>query len=332
MTDSVDLAAADIGVTEWPAGSNNVKYNDWFPSAGAWCAAAGSYWAWYAGSPLAAVNGEHGVTYCPSGQLHAYRNGQAVSVDQARRNDQVIYSWHPFEVRADGAWITSGPYAGEAAGDHWGVLVSVNGDGTITAIEGNTSVNGSQDNGGAVLLRRRDLSQVCCIWRRSGSGPLTSQEDDMFDANTHGVQLKGVFDALPMLRDLYLALGLEGSTTDEEKRDKVLRRYHAILINEMGRVDALDPMIRDILNFERYGESAGIHSYVRDALAQAPTPVPERPEPEEPEPSGPLPPVTQPQPGSLDARFQGFDERLRTLERLIANFVQSQPKPETEAK
>jgi hypothetical protein len=142
----VDIAVADIGVTEWPPGSNQVKFNDWFPSAGPWCGAAVSFWRAMSGYPLPAINGANGFTYCPSGQRYAYRaaqryafaTGQAVPVEQGEPGDTLIYSWHPFALYgADGAWITSGEYGGQEAGDHTGILVAVNGDGTVTAVEGN---------------------------------------------------------------------------------------------------------------------------------------------------------------------------------------------------
>jgi hypothetical protein len=172
----IDVARAEAaaGITEYPPGSNRVKYWDWwtgqpdFPagSSWSWCAAFVSWCAAQAGTPLPPVNGDKGFTYCPSGVEWAHRHGETVAWPEP--GDVVIYSWYSWGYAwSDGLPRVNdgGQWDGSVAGDHTGILVAINDDGTIIAIEGNTSGSGSQDNGGAVLVKRRPASQVCCWWR-----------------------------------------------------------------------------------------------------------------------------------------------------------------------
>jgi hypothetical protein len=182
-TDIVDLARTQIGVKESPPDSNQVIYWDWWGrNYGAWCAVFVSYIFHEAGVPLPAINGPLGFISCPSGQVFAYRNGQATFAPEA--GDIVIFSWQPTKMEDGISVCSTGEYAGQAAGDHTGIFVRWNGapGAGFTSIEGNTSQT-NWDDGGAVLERSdRDASQVCCWWRppalSAGLRPASVQEED----------------------------------------------------------------------------------------------------------------------------------------------------------
>lgn len=186
----VDIARveSDAHVVESPAGSNRVKFWDWWydqPNflagpAFSWCAVFVSWCAEMAGTPLPAVNTNRGFSYCPDGVAYAVRNGESVS--EPRPGDVIIYSWYDWypddglpRVTTTAANAAGHPeWAGMVAGDHTGIFVGWNGaiGGSFTAIEGNTARAGfSQDDGGAVLERSdRNAGQVCCWWRPKSFG------------------------------------------------------------------------------------------------------------------------------------------------------------------
>lgn len=135
--DVLKIAAGELGTTESPANSNNVKYNTWFygrevrdkaTTKYPWCMAFVQWCFGQAGRRL-----PYHTASC-SALLGWYRKnqpGRVVSVP--RRGDIVICDF-----------------------GHTGIVESAAGN-TITAIEGNTSAGeaGSQSNGGGVFRRRR---------------------------------------------------------------------------------------------------------------------------------------------------------------------------------
>ena len=132
--EALKKAKAEIGTKEYPIGSNKVKYNTWFYGrevSGAdfpWCCA---FICWLFDDvdffPITA--------YCPTA-VNWYK--QKGAFDQTPEVGAVVF------YNFNGGGITS----------HIGIVESVNSDGTITAIEGNTSLS-SNDNGGAVMRRIR---------------------------------------------------------------------------------------------------------------------------------------------------------------------------------
>jgi len=75
-----------------------------------------------------------------------------------------------------GDWALFNFQGGMLAG-HIGLVESVNANGTINTIEGNTSVT-SQDNGGEVMQRVRELKYILGAYRPDYS---IEQEDDIMD-------------------------------------------------------------------------------------------------------------------------------------------------------
>lgn len=145
MSNVLDIARAEVGTTEWPAGSNRVRYwadlkPEW--QGQPWCGAFVA-WCWgKAGVDLVRQLG-NGVYYCPSIVAWAKQIG-AWRTDKAEGGDLVLYSF------------------GRAEAQHVGIAWPDPATSTYRAIEGNTSPDsaGSQDNGGGVHVRYRPRYQI----------------------------------------------------------------------------------------------------------------------------------------------------------------------------
>lgn len=143
----LSAARAEIGVTELPAGSNRVKYNNWFYGrvvSGAsypWCMVWDQYVFAMSSLPLP-------VKTASCTQLANY-------------------------AKAHGQWVTKGFKPGDiafmhfnkstTATEHTGIVESAHST-YLTTIEGNTSLT-SQDNGGAVMRRNRAYSVITGAYR-----------------------------------------------------------------------------------------------------------------------------------------------------------------------
>lgn len=143
-TEVVRIAKGQVGITEHPAGSNKVKYSQWYGMIGPWCA---MFVSW---------------CYAQAGKSFRYAYVPYVVTDaRAGRNNLTT---------------TSSPAAGDLAcyqfghePDHIGIFVrwTNKAAGEFEAVEGNTSKT-SNDNGGAVMLRRRTRSQVVAFVKVKG--------------------------------------------------------------------------------------------------------------------------------------------------------------------
>ncbi len=130
--DVLRIAAGELGSAERPAGSNCTKYGQWYGLDGySWCMIF--------------------VQWCFA-QAGVKLPKRTASCGDLMRSAQ-----------GAGCWITSGfqpgdvviyDFPGGAATDHCGIVESVAGA-DVTAIEGNTSEQGSQSNGGMVCRKRR---------------------------------------------------------------------------------------------------------------------------------------------------------------------------------
>jgi len=119
----LDRARGELGVTEVPLGSNNVKYGEWYGlNRHPWCAMFVSWVFYHENMPLA-FSTSKGFAYTPAGVA---------------------------AFKAQGRWYTSNPKPGDVVffdfpGDrvnrvsHVGIAESVRADGTIICIEGNTN-------------------------------------------------------------------------------------------------------------------------------------------------------------------------------------------------
>lgn len=133
--DAIHIAQGEIGVTEYPPNSNKVKYNTWYygkevsGSAYPWCV---TFIQWiFKDTKLLKKTAS-------ASDLGAWfkNNGQWSSTPQ--KGDMIFFNFHTPSRLAD----------------HIGIVESVNNDGSIVTIEGNTSTK-SNDNGGAVMRRTR---------------------------------------------------------------------------------------------------------------------------------------------------------------------------------
>jgi hypothetical protein len=187
------VAYVEVGVTEDPPGSNQVKYWDpWGGSLGPWCAAFVSWCHAQAGYPPCPVEGPQGFALVSAGTAHGYGTGgdgatglEAQRTLDLQPGDTVLFSWEPWEFRG-GVPTCVGEWDGYVAGDHTGLFAYWVDEaaGRFAAVEGNTSQS-SWDNGGAVMLREdRYTSQVCGWWRmESVAGGGEQTEDEMTEAD-----------------------------------------------------------------------------------------------------------------------------------------------------
>ena len=134
----IHIAASEIGYKESPPNSNHTKYNVWYGMDPAkWCAIFVSYCFYVAGLPLPATTPK-GFAFCPFGITWFKNKGWWHTTPQV--GDVVFYDWQ-----------------GDGVSDHVGIVEKVNPNGSIVAIEGNTSV-GNDSNGGQVMRRTRSGS------------------------------------------------------------------------------------------------------------------------------------------------------------------------------
>lgn len=152
----IEVARGELGQTEDPAGSNRVKYWDAYDpgmQGQPWCVSF--LWSVFqqAGERMAFFGG--GKTASCSTLLRWYREqGLTVSVEEVQAGDIVLLNFH-----------------GKSEPEHCGLVTEVNRWAVtreliqIQTIEGNTSVNGSQDNGGMVAEKTRYPSQIVGVCR-----------------------------------------------------------------------------------------------------------------------------------------------------------------------
>ena len=151
----LEIARSQIGTRESPANSDNVKYNTVYYGRGVsgkypWCAVF-VWWVFReAGAPELYYGGGE-TAYCPT--LMSFHKKQKVT--DYRPGDIVFFN-----------------FSGRSSAGHVGICESW--DGTyITTIDGNTG-SASEDNGGAVLRRRRHKKFIVGAYR-----PEYQEDDDM---------------------------------------------------------------------------------------------------------------------------------------------------------
>ena len=158
----LDIARAQLGTRESPAGSNTVKYNTayygrkvydglWgttFP----WCVVF-CWWCFREAGASELFYGGGKTASCTELRDWAKRSGRWVISDY-RPGDVVIYDWHD-----------------DGRPDHCGIIETAGGS-TVVAIEGNTGI-GNDSNGGEVMRRTRALGDILGAYRPA------YEEDDM---------------------------------------------------------------------------------------------------------------------------------------------------------
>lgn len=149
---AMSVAVTQVGVKEHPADSNDgPKVREYQMTTGAyrqpWCASFVTWCFKQAGKNLEGFN----TAYCPS-WVDAARAGRdslsVVARADARAGDVCLFDW-----------------GNDGVSDHIGILTSaVDEKGAFHSIEGNTSA-GNDSNGGEVMRRDRNASQVLVFAR-----------------------------------------------------------------------------------------------------------------------------------------------------------------------
>jgi hypothetical protein len=135
-------AVKHLGETEAPPNSNKVSFSKWYGMVGPWCAMFVSFCYVEGGSKSAFKKGRNWA-FCPFVLASARAGEHHLAVTkQPKRGDVVLYG-----------------FGGQVA-KHIGLFERfTDRSGSFTAIEGNTAV-GNDSNGGEVMRRKRDKSQV----------------------------------------------------------------------------------------------------------------------------------------------------------------------------
>lgn len=138
----VKKGASQIGVKESPAGSNKVKYAEWYGMNGQpWCDMFVSWCAAQVGA--SSLVGK--FAYCPSHVNYAKKLGQWLDREAKPQPGDIVF------------------FSNGTRACHVGIVEKRNGTSSVTTIEGNTSVT-SNDNGGAVMRRTRSYGTVGSSW------------------------------------------------------------------------------------------------------------------------------------------------------------------------
>ncbi len=163
------VATAELGVTESPPNSNQVKYNMAYynrPVSGPaypWCCAF-VWWVFQqAGAPELFYSGQKTAS-CTTLYNHYRKHGQTVLVEQARPGDLVFFN---FDGQA-------------GVMNHVGICESCE-DGYVTTIDGNTGTT-NEANGGAVMRRTRALKYVGGVAR-----PKYEEERDLTEKEIRAI-------------------------------------------------------------------------------------------------------------------------------------------------
>ena len=147
----IETARGELGYTESPPGSNETKYGKAYAWDGIpWCAVF-LWWCFREAGESAAFYGGAKTASCGALLRWYEARGQTVPPRELREGDIVILN-----------------FSGTKDTEHCGLVAGCTPKGTIITIEGNTVLGagaGAQDNGGAVAMKTRYLSQVVGVCR-----------------------------------------------------------------------------------------------------------------------------------------------------------------------
>lgn len=146
ISEALTKAVNELGVSEYPADTNNVKYNTWYYGRMVegreypWCAVFISFLF---------KDNQHLVKRTNSCQqmLEWFEARNRVVIDP--QPGDIVF----FKFKTNGRRT-----------NHVGIVVSVQGKNNLTTIEGNTSLS-SNDNGGKVMQRRRTMKNIVAFAR-----------------------------------------------------------------------------------------------------------------------------------------------------------------------
>lgn len=144
------LAKTQIGISEQPPSSNTVKYNTAYygkkvaGSAYPWCCVF-VWWLFDQCNARELFFGGNKTASCSTLMDYAKKNGLWVTSDY-KPGDLILYNFNS-----------------DSSSEHIGVCESADST-SVTSIEGNTSIT-SDDNGGSVMRRKRNLNVVLGAYR-----------------------------------------------------------------------------------------------------------------------------------------------------------------------
>lgn len=148
----IEVARGELGVTEYPPGSNRVKYWDDYDKSWQgqpWCC-SGLWWVFQHAGERQAFYGGAKTASC--GKLRTWYKAQGQTVDKTKgeAGDLCLMNFH-----------------GGLIPEHAGLIIERRSYGWYQTIEFNTSPGeeGSQDNGGCVALKLRHISQIVEVCR-----------------------------------------------------------------------------------------------------------------------------------------------------------------------
>ena len=159
----IAVARGELGNTENPAGSNRTKYGEAYGWNGVpWCLIF-LWWCFRTAGERMAFFGGAKTASCGTFLRWYQEQGQTVPVSEVQPGDVVILNFH-----------------GTKATEHCGYVTEVGGF-YIKTIEGNTSITGSQSNGGMVCEKVRYTSQIVGVCRIQYKEEEDMVKDDLKD-------------------------------------------------------------------------------------------------------------------------------------------------------
>jgi hypothetical protein len=142
----IEIAQAEVGYKEKPAGSNINKYGEWFGKNGvAWCGAFVSWVYFQAGYKWPKnMDSPKGIIWVPIVLIRARQFPQFYKrTFEPNPGDLIIFDWNADKKE-----------------DHIGIFLNwIIKDKTFATIEGNTA-RGNDSNGGQVQQRERKIEHV----------------------------------------------------------------------------------------------------------------------------------------------------------------------------
>lgn len=144
----IEVARGELGNTELPANSNRTKYGRAFGWDGVpWCVIF-LWWCYQEAGEGMAFYGGAKTASCGTLLKWYSAQGQTVPKGDVQPGDIVILNFH-----------------GTSDTEHCGLVVDISPYSWVRTIEGNTSKNASQSNGGEVCLKTRSMDQIVGVCR-----------------------------------------------------------------------------------------------------------------------------------------------------------------------
>lgn len=150
----IEAALKRIGMSENPAGSNNVYSNTWFYGREVHDGdKPGAHYPWCC-TDIMLIYHEAGCPFPKADYLRGYSS--VPSLKKARKNE-ITTTPQPGD-------LVLFEFNGKPEPDHIGIFDCWEIEGkSFWSIEGNTSAKGSQDNGGSRLRQKRGIKLVDCF-------------------------------------------------------------------------------------------------------------------------------------------------------------------------